>query len=77
MVLIKYSFNAIWCCTVRPGGWYTVQTTMPESGLGRRLGRRISHKRELKINDAATPRRGVNMYDKRKVFWNLMSVTTV
>ena len=33
--------------------------------------------RELKINDAATPRRGVNMYDKKKVFWNLMSVTTV
>ena len=32
--------------------------------------------RELK-NDAATPRRGVNMYDKKKVFWNLMSVTTV
>ena len=33
--------------------------------------------RELTINDAATPRRGVNMYDKKKVFWNLMSVTTV
>ena len=33
--------------------------------------------RELKINDATTPRRGVNMYDKKKVFWNLMSVTTV
>ena len=33
--------------------------------------------RELKINDAATPRCGVNMYDKKKVFWNWMSVTTV
>ena len=37
----------------------------------------LSANRELKINDAATPRRGVNMYDKKKVFWNLMSVTTV
>ena len=33
--------------------------------------------RELKIDDAATPRRGVNIYDKKKDFWNLMSVTTV
>ena len=33
--------------------------------------------RDLKINDAATQRRGVNMYDTKKVFWNLMSVTTV
>ena len=29
---------------------------------------RFSVTRELKINDAATPRRGVNMYDKEKVF---------
>ena len=48
-----------------------------------RLGGQYSHVRalrgirELKINDAATPRRGVNMYDKKKFFWNLMSVTTV
>ena len=33
--------------------------------------------RELKIDDAATPRRGVNIYDKKKDFWNLMFVTTV
>ena len=33
--------------------------------------------RELKIDDAATPRRGVNIYDKKKDVWNLMSVTTV
>ena len=39
--------------------------------------REPKYNRELKINDAATPRRGVNMYDKKKVFWNLMSVTTV
>ena len=31
--------------------------------------------RELKIDDAATPRRGVNIYGKKKDFWNLMSVT--
>ena len=33
--------------------------------------------RELKIDDAATPRRGVNIYGKKKDFWNLMSVTIV
>ena len=33
--------------------------------------------RELKIDDAATPRRGVNIYDKKKDFWNLMSVTII
>ena len=33
--------------------------------------------RELKIDDAATPRPGVNIYDTKKGFWNLMSVTTV
>ena len=32
---------------------------------------------ELKIDDVATPRRGVYIYDKKKVFWNFMSVTTV
>ena len=33
--------------------------------------------RELKIDDAATPRRSVNIYGKKKDFWNVMSVTIV
>ena len=37
----------------------------------------VTLNRELKIDDAATPRRGVNIYDKKNVFWNLMSVTTI
>ena len=50
--------------------YYIKQTDFVFSGL-------LCCNRELKIDDAATPRRGVNIYDKKKDFWNLMSVTTV
>ena len=37
----------------------------------------IRYRRELKIDDAATPRCCVNVYQYEKAFWNLITVVIV